>query len=242
MPHIGKHTPPAHTLTEITLLNDNEFMHIETRHKKRFEYPLHRHTEIELNYIEHYHGIQRVIGDSVEDCQGDAELVLVGTGLEHCWAHGNDFRECDTCEITIQFSPKLFDGGPFVNPQFGRLLHMLRQSRQGISFGPEAIAHVRPILIELSHMPPGFYRFQKMMALLHELSLQADYRLLATESFSREHTINDHQRIEQVVNYIHTHFTEPIRLETLANIAYISLLRSVISSVCGLTSLYQTTL
>lgn len=210
------------TLTEITLLNDNEFMHLETRHKTRFNYPLHKHTEIELNYIEHYHGLRRIIGDSVEYCEGDSELVLIGPGLEHCWEEGDNYSECDTYEMTMQFSPKLFDGGPFHNPHFSSLIQMLRNCRQGLSFGPDAIAHVRPILIEIASMEPGFYRFQRLMALLYELSRQDDYRLLATESFSREHPINDNQRIEHVVNYIHAHYTEPIRLETLAEIAYMS--------------------
>lgn len=210
------------TLTEITLLNENEFVHIETRHKTRFEYPLHKHAEIELNYVEHYHGLRRVIGDSVEDCHGDSELVLIGPGLEHCWEEGENFEERDTYEMTMQFSPKLFDGGPFNNPHFNNVIQMLRNCRQGLSFGPTAIAHVRPFLIEIADMQPGFYRFQKLMALLYELSLQSDYRMLATESFSREHIYNDNQRIEHVVNFIHAHYTEPIRLELLAEIAYMS--------------------
>lgn len=210
------------TLTEITLLNENEFMHLETRHKTRFDYPLHKHTEIELNYVEHYHGLRRIIGDSVEDCLGDSELVLIGPGLEHCWEEAENFSECDTFEMTMQFSPKIFDGGPFNNPHFSSFIQMLRSCRQGLSFGPDAIAHVRPILMEIGSMEPGFYRFQRLMALLYELSLQGDYRRLATESFSREHVFNDNQRIENVVNYIHAHYTEPIRLEQLAEIAYMS--------------------
>lgn len=220
-----KRTTPSktiRTLTEITLLNDNELMHLETRHKTHFDYPLHKHIEIELNYIEHFHGLHRVIGDSVEDCTGDAELVLIGSGLEHCWEAGENFSECDTYEMTIQFSPKIFDGGPFINPHFSGFIQMLRNSRQGLAFGPMAISRVRPFLIEIADMQPGFYRFQQLMTLLYELSRQDDYRLLATESFSREHTINDNQRIEQVVSYIRAHYTEPIRLEDLAKRAYMS--------------------
>ena len=210
------------TLTEITLLNDNEFIHLETRHKTRFEYPLHKHAEIELNYIEHYRGLRRVIGDSVEECLGDTELVLIGPGLEHCWEEGDHFVETETIEVTIQFSPKLFDGGPFNNPNLLGVTQLLRQSQQGISFGPQAIAGVRHIIYELSQMEPGFYRFQKMLTLLYELSRQTDYRALSTEAFTRKHVIDDNQRIEHVVNYIHAHYPQPIRLEKLADIAYMS--------------------
>lgn len=210
------------TLTEITLLRENELLHLETRHKKHFDYPLHKHTEIELNYIRHYHGLRRVIGDSVEDCKGDRELVLVGPGLEHRWEENENFEPRDTYEVTIQFSAELFDGGPFKNSNFNGIVQMMRSCRQGISFGPKAISQAEPILEEMSQLEPGFHRFQKLMLLLYELSRTEDYRLLATESFSRQHTINDNQRIEAVVNYIQAHHTEPIRLEKLAEIAYMS--------------------
>lgn len=210
------------TLTEITLLSDNEFLHLETRHKRRFGYPLHCHTEIELNFVEHYHGLRRVVGDSVEDCQGDCELVLIGPRLAHCWEEGERFEETDTYEVTMQFSPKLFDGVIFHNPHFRHIIAMLMRCRQGVCFGPEAIAHVRPLIDNLAHMEPGFYRLQRFMALLYELGEQTDYRLLATESFSMAHTINDNQRIEHVVNYIRQHYTEAIRLDDLARIAYMS--------------------
>lgn len=210
------------TLTEITLLSDNEFLHLETRHKTRFDYPLHKHTEIELNYIRHYHGLRRVIGDSIEDCQGDCELVLIGPGLEHRWEEGADFEACDTYEITIQFSPKLFEGEPFKNPHFNSFVQMMRNVHRGISFGEQTIERTLPILEEMSRMEPGFYRFQNLMKLLYELSQTDDYRLLAAESFSCQHAVNDNQRIETVVNYIHNHHAEPIRLEQLANMAYMS--------------------
>lgn len=210
------------TLTEITLLNQSEFLHLEVRHKQHFLYPLHHHTELELNFVEHYHGLRRVIGDSVEDCQAGQELVLIGPQLEHCWEEGPDFQPTDTREITIQFSPKLFEGSVYSNEHFHSFQRMLMNCRQGICFGPEAIEHVRPVLEELSQMQTGFYRYQQLLKLLYELSLQNDYRLLATESFSRNETISDNQRIERVVEYIRRNYKNVIRLEELANIAYMS--------------------
>lgn len=211
-----------HTLTEITLLNESEFLHLEVRHKQHFDYPLHHHTEIELNFVENYNGLRRVIGDSVETCQQGCELILIGPQLEHCWEEGPDFQPVDTHEITIQFSPKLFEGSVYTNEHFHSFVQMLMNCRQGICFGPKAITHVRPILDELAQMPPGFYRYQQLLKLLYELSLQDDYRLLATESFSRNETISDNQRIERVMEYIRGNYKNVIRLSTLAAIAYMS--------------------
>lgn len=218
-----KHTTkPKHTLTEITLLSESEFMHLEARHKKRFEYPLHHHTEIELNFVENYSGLQRIIGDSVEDCLPQCELILVGPQLEHCWQEGPNFVETLTHEITIQFSPKIFDGSVFHNGHFHSLMHMLDNCQQGICFSPQAIEHVRPLLDEICLMQPGFYRFQLLMRILYELSQQTDYRLLASENFASSHNISESQRMERVVEYIHKHYTGVIRLEDLSNLVYMS--------------------
>ena len=71
--------------TEITQLSSKDCFHIVERHKTEFTYPLHRHREFELNFIEHGAGVRRIVGDSVEEI-GDFELVLIGSeGLEHVW-------------------------------------------------------------------------------------------------------------------------------------------------------------
>ena len=94
-------------LTEITRLSERDCFYIVERHKTEFTYPLHRHKEYELNFIEHGEGVRRIVGDSVEEI-GDYELVLIGgQDLEHVWEQGN-CKSKDIREITIQFSPDIF--------------------------------------------------------------------------------------------------------------------------------------
>ena len=52
--------------TEITQLSEKDCFHIVERHKSEFTYPLHRHKEFELNFIENGGGVKRMGGDSVE--------------------------------------------------------------------------------------------------------------------------------------------------------------------------------
>lgn len=212
-----------HTLTEITLLDKAEFLHLEKRVKHRFDYPLHCHTELELNFIEHYEGIRRVVGDSVEDVLGEKELVLVGSGLEHCWEEGEQFHEQITDEITIQFSPGLFHADLLANPHMASLEQMLRLSQQGICFNRLAIDRVLPDLRKMVAMEPGFYRLLAIMRVLYVLAEHPeDYRTLASESFSRSNHNDDTRRIEAVTKYIAGHFQDAIRLETLAELVYMS--------------------
>ena len=69
-------------LREITPLTTADCFSIFSRTKQEFDFPLHMHEEIELNFIQNAAGAKRVIGDNVEEI-GDIELVLVGPNLQH---------------------------------------------------------------------------------------------------------------------------------------------------------------
>ena len=78
----------SQVLSEICGLSQGDCFYIVERHKTEFTYPLHRHREYELNFIQNGAGVRRVIGDSVETI-GDYELVLItGENLEHVWEQG----------------------------------------------------------------------------------------------------------------------------------------------------------
>ena len=67
-------------IREITPLSEKDCFYIVDRRKTEFTYPIHCHSEYELNFIEHAPGVRRVVGDSAEVI-GEYELVLI-TGKE----------------------------------------------------------------------------------------------------------------------------------------------------------------
>ena len=92
-------------ITEKSPLTDDDFFYLVDRNKESFTYPLHKHEEMELNFVEHCEGARRIVGDSIETL-GRYDLVLLGSGLEHNWSQHN----CESNsihEITIQFSREL---------------------------------------------------------------------------------------------------------------------------------------
>ncbi len=93
-------------ITEITPLSEKDCFYLIDRRKTEFDYPIHRHDELELNFVANCTGARRVVGDSME-VLGSYDLVLVGGGLEHAWEQYNCPRQ-EMREITIQFSPSLF--------------------------------------------------------------------------------------------------------------------------------------
>lgn len=123
----------SEVLTEITQLSELDCFHIVERHKTEFTYPLHRHREFELNFVEHGAGVRRIVGDSMETI-GDYDLALIAAeNLEHVWEDGN-CKSPDIREITIQFSPDFLGDGILAKNQFDSIRKMLKAADHGISF------------------------------------------------------------------------------------------------------------
>jgi len=206
------------TLTEITLLNERaECLHLEKRTKNTFDYPLHKHKELEINYVEGGSGLMRIVGDSVEPVQ-DLDLAIVGSGLEHQWAEPQGFEEHEMHEITIHFSRSLLGEELLANQYFKGINMLFQRSQRGMCFSQAAVARVKGKLWQMANMEPGFARFMLLLEVLHELSETDDFRLLASEEFSHSAIPSDNQRIRLVLEYINKHFREEIRLQDLADL------------------------
>jgi len=131
----------SNVLREVPPITDRDCFYIVERHKSEFLYPIHSHQEFELNFIENGKGVQRVVGDSIEEI-GNYELALVtGDGLEHAWRQGN-CTAADVREITIQFSDSLLDGRLLGRNQFSSIRKMFERARLGVAFSLPGIMRV----------------------------------------------------------------------------------------------------
>lgn len=207
--------------TEITQLSEKDCFHIVERHKTEFTYPLHRHREFELNFIEHGAGVRRIVGDSVEEI-GDFELVLVGSeGLEHVWEQGN-CKSADIREITIQFSKDIFSDNLLSKSQFVSIKKMLDKAEHGLAFPVSAIMKVYSALDTLAMENEKFVQFLKFLYILYELSIADGVKVLASSSFANTSRNKESRRVQKVKQYINDHYSEPLMLNDLADIAGMS--------------------
>lgn len=205
-----------HFIREITPLSDKDCFYIVDRRKTEFTYPLHSHSEYEINYIENAEGVRRIVGDSVEVI-GKYDLTLIaGADLEHVWEQHNCTSK-NIREITIQFSSDLFFGNFIHKNQFDNIRAMLVNAKKGISFPMESIMSVYHILDTLAIEEEGFYAVIKFLTLLHELSISRNYRTLASSSFAHIDESSDSRRVLKIYEYINTHYKSSIRLEDLAD-------------------------
>ena len=207
--------------TEITQLSSKDCFHIVERHKTEFTYPLHRHREFELNFIEHGAGVRRIVGDSVEEI-GDFELVLVGSeGLEHVWEQGN-CKSADIREITIQFSKDIFNENLLSKNQFVSIKKMLDKAEHGLAFPLSAIMKDYSALDTLAVEKEKFVQFLKFLYILYELSMADGVKVLASSSFANTSRNKESRRVQKVKQYINDHYSEPLMLNDLADIAGMS--------------------
>ena len=202
-------------LREVPPISDKDCFYIVERHKSEFLYPIHSHQEFELNFVEHGRGVQRVVGDSIEEI-GDYDLVLVtGNGLEHAWRQGN-CTEPDVREITIQFSSSLLDEHLLGRTQFASIRKMFEKARLGVAFSMTGILRVYGSLDSLSTMNEKFEQFLTMLKILYELSQDQGARTLASSSFADVAADRGSRRVAKVKDYISNHYAEDLRLEDLA--------------------------
>ena len=211
----------AKVFTEITRLSDKDCFYIVERHKSEFAYPLHRHKEFELNFIEHGKGVRRIVGDSVEEI-GDYELVLLGgEDLEHVWEQGK-CRSKDIREITIQFSEDIFGEELLSKNQFSSIKSMLRRASHGLSFSLNSIMKVYSTLDSIASEPERFIQFLKTLYILYELSVSDDARVLASSAFAHPESATESGRIQKVKQYVNDHYAESLKLSDLAELVGMS--------------------
>lgn len=207
----------SNVLRESPPLTDKDCFYIVDRHKSEFLYPIHSHDCFELNFVEHGKGVQRVVGDSIEEI-GEYELTLIaGEGLVHAWQQGN-CSEPDVREITIQFSSNLLDNQLLARNQFASIRRMFERARLGLTFSMPAIMRVYGFLNDIASLEERFEQFLTMLKILNELSLDDHARTLASSAFAQHAERRESRRVSKVKDYISVHYAEPLRLEDLASL------------------------
>ena len=205
----------ASVFSEITALSEKDCFHIVERHKSLFDYPLHKHSEFELNFVENAAGVRRIVGDSVEEI-GNYDLVLVGAeNLEHCWEQGA-CRSKDIREITVQFSHDLFEGGMMEKNQFKSIRGMLDKARNGLCFPMDAILKVYSQLDVLASQKDSFLQMLSFFQILYVLS-NSESRQLASSAFAHVPVDRESMRAQRIKDYISEHYADDLSLDDLAS-------------------------
>lgn len=206
----------SEVLREITPLSERDCFYIAERYKQEFTYPMHSHQEFELNFVERGKGVKRIVGDSVATL-GDFDLVLItGRDLAHEWRTFENHKR-QIREITIQFSPDLFDDNLLNKTQFGSIKKMMESAQVGLAFSLRSIMKVYSMLDTLSSQK-GFYAVMQFISILYELSLADDSQPLSSSSYAHIVETHSSRRIKKICDYINQNYSGQIRLQEIASL------------------------
>lgn len=204
-------------ITEESHTSEKDCFYMVDCEKEAFTYPLHKHEAMELNFVENCDGARRIVGDSIE-VLGKYDMVLVGSNLEHAWDQ-YDCQSKSIHEITIQFPPDLFNEQFLQRNQLSSIRALFQNAKRGIAFELNTIMELYEKIKAITQSQPGFYRMLKLMEILYELSMQENYTLLASRSFSNVKNTPESIRVRKVEEHIDQNFKQEIRLKTLSDIA-----------------------
>lgn len=202
-------------LREITPLTSSDCFTIFTRTKSEFDFPLHSHEELELNFIMNAKGARRVIGDHIAEID-DLELVLVGSNLPHVW-QTHKCKSKEIREVTIQFHKDLFDEKFLRRNQMSFIRNMLERSAKGILFSRQTIQLIMPRLTLLSQKQ-GFDSVLELLSILHDLSVSRNMHTLSDASFSNAELSYNSRRIDTAFEYMNQNFNKHITLAEVSKL------------------------
>lgn len=207
---------PEKLLREITPLTKSDCFSVFSRSKTEFDFPLHFHEELELNFIKNAGGAKRVIGDHVAEIV-DIELALVGSNLQHGW-FTNKCKGKSIHEITIQFHRDLFDEKFLQRNQMSFIKNLFQRSSRGVLFSKATSLEIMPRIMDLTQKH-GFDSVLELMSILHDLSISRNFRTLSDASFNKEIPSYNSRRIEKIMEFVNNNFSQNITLGDAAKLA-----------------------
>lgn len=207
-------------ITEVTPLTECDFLYVVDRTKDSFTFPVHRHAEYEINFVQNCAGARRIVGDSTEQV-GEYDLCIVGHGVEHGWEQfeckSNQIRE-----ITIQFPVDIFGNEMLRRTQMQSVKTLLENAAKGVAYPMTSIMRVYHLIEELLNAKSSFHQMMKLIEILHEMSEDPDGRLLSSSMRAGKHATVSNARLRKAQEYIAANYRNEIRLNDLADMAGMS--------------------
>lgn len=202
---------------EITPIAAEDFIFVLNHPNAKFDYPVHYHSDYEINLVMDTYGT-RTVGDSEEEFN-TLDLIMIGPNIPHAWkgevVEGNHV-------VTIQFSDKLLNFPILGKRLFSSIKQLLIESQHGISFSEQIQLLMKDKILKLTKMQ-GFHTVLEFFSILYELSI-ADRRILVSNQYDTKDTVrtSKSRRIAKVCEYIDKNIEEPIRLGDVAQLVSMS--------------------
>ncbi|MBB3218871.1 AraC-like DNA-binding protein [Ochrobactrum sp. RC6B] len=187
----------------------------------------HHHPEFELTLTLNSRG-QRFIGNHVAEYD-HGDLVLIGPDLPHTWASREKLDETKPhVALVFWFRREWIDGLTGGSVELAPIRRLISDAGTAPAFDPALGRRLSADFEALFLHPPA----QRLIGLLTILARLAEERTRQPlSSVIPQQHVGDRSRIDRVLVHIHKHYHAPLRMEELAEIAFLS--------VSGLHRLFQ---
>lgn len=187
----------------------------------------HHHPEFELTLTLNSRG-QRFIGNHVAEYD-HGDLVLIGPDLPHTWASREKLDETKPhVALVFWFRREWIDGLTGGSVELAPIRRLVSDAGTALAFDPALGRRLSADFEALFLHPPA----QRLIGLLTILAKLAEERTRQPlSSVIPQQHVGDRSRIDRVLVHIHKHYHAPLRMEELAEIAFLS--------ISGLHRLFQ---
>ncbi|NBB23386.1 helix-turn-helix domain-containing protein [Runella sp. CRIBMP] len=206
-------------LFRVPTVDDRSFR-VQVDHDKHFYQRLHFHPEFQLTLIKEGTGTL-VVGDRIDRFQ-PYDLVLLGANVPHVMLNDVDYFQPDSQRQVMAYSfffKESILGEIFItSPELMHIAELLREATHGVRIrfsGPNSLTDR---LEKINELRP----FEQLMLLLNTLdtlTLTPDCERLSGTSYKNPNKPVDHQRLENVFNFILTNYANAITLDDIAGVA-----------------------
>lgn len=180
----------------------------------------HFHSVYEIALIIKSKGT-RIIGDSIENFT-DGDLVLLGPHVPHIAYVKDDSVSSNLFQaLVVYFHPDWLSERLLNSNNLSNLRKLLEDTKRGIKILGVTKERLAESIIELKNYS-GFKSIIKLLEILEVVCQSREYECLASEGYSSVFNHKDIQKLNDVYQYIRDHFTEPISLEDIAEVAYMT--------------------
>ena len=208
-------------LEKVTVADDASWSMVRVLRDPAIPFEWHHHPEYELTLTLNSRG-RRFIGDHVGGYD-DGDLVLIGPSLPHTWASSSKIDGGRPhLVMVIWFRPEWARGLTGLLTELRSVAGMLERSARGLKFSRDATERVRAKIEAIFDKPPADRLLDLISVLLTLAGDDEAEPLTAPSRAPLSSVASNGSRIDRVLDYLHAHYTDDLRIDDIARLAALS--------------------
>ncbi|MEP6613050.1 MAG: AraC family transcriptional regulator [Mucilaginibacter sp.] len=190
-----------------------------------YHYPyLHRHKEVQITWILRGEGTL-IAGNNMHDYSA-GDIFLIGANLPHVFKSNPEYFAPNSTKqieaLSIFFNPGGDLASLFNLPEMKPALIFIQQYQQGIKLPHHVTDKVSQIMSTLNKGSGSDQMIHFLYLLKCLTGIKSKLQPISTYGNLPGITENEGIRISNIYNYIMQHYSEPITLEDVARVAYMT--------------------